>query len=144
MRVFLAHASEDKEVVREIHKKLASMGFSPWLDEIDLLPGQNWRAEIPRAIEESDIFVACFSKQSVQKYGYVQQELRLALSIYARKPSNAIFLIPLRLDECEIPDLNFYELGVSLRSIQWQDIWKPDGFERLVEAIKVEAKKKHL
>ena len=135
-KIFLAHASEDKELVRKIYSKLTSSGLRPWLDEVDLLPGQNWRIKIPKAIRESDIFIACLSQRSVQKRGYVQKEFRIALDTYAEKPAGVIYLIPLKLDDCEIPNLELPQLGVSLRDIYWLDFWKPDGFDRLVKAIK--------
>ena len=75
-RIFLAHASEDKDRVRDLYSKLVDHGFAPWLDEMQLLPGQNWQIEIAKAIRESDIFVACLSRISVRKRGYVQRELR--------------------------------------------------------------------
>jgi hypothetical protein len=137
-RIFLAHASEDKEQVRELHAKLRAVGFEPWLDEIDLLPGQNWQLEIPKAIRESKAFIACLSKRSVLKQGFVQKEFRLALSTYAEKPPGTSYLIPLRLDECSVPDLQIPDLGINLRHIQWLDYWKPDGFERLLTAIRHE------
>jgi len=65
----------------------------------------------------------------------VQHELRSALVVYAEKPPGSIYLIPVKLDECEIPDLQLPELGIRLRHIQWLDYWKDDGFDRLVEAI---------
>ena len=104
-RIFLAHASEDKNEVRELYRRLEAVGFHPWLDEIDLQPGQNWQIEIPKAIRESETFIACLSNQCVLKDGYVQKEFRLALSSYAEKPAGTIFLIPIRLDECQMPDL---------------------------------------
>jgi hypothetical protein len=103
-RISLAHASEDKQLVREIYSKLEAHGFKPWLDEIDLLGGQNWQVEIPKAIRESDVFVACLSQLSVRKQGYVQREFRFALNVYAEKPPGSIYLIPLKLDHCEVPD----------------------------------------
>jgi hypothetical protein len=139
MKIFLAHASEDKNQVRGMYQRLKDSGFAPWLDEEDLLPGQNWRTEIPKAIRESDIFIACFSKSSVQKQGYVQKEYRLALVTFTEKPPETIYLIPLRLDDCDIPDLQLPSFDISLRDYQWVDYWKPDGFNRLLKAI--EAKK---
>jgi hypothetical protein len=65
----------------------------------------------------------------------VQHELRSALVVYAEKPPGSIYLIPVKLDECEIPDLELPELGIRLRHIQWLDYWKEDGFDRLVAAI---------
>ncbi|MEH2305164.1 toll/interleukin-1 receptor domain-containing protein, partial [Nostoc sp.] len=106
MKIFLAHASEDKPLVRNLHSRLLSHGFKPWLDELDILPGQTWRTAIPRAIRESDIFIACLSQRSVQKQGYIQREFRLALETYAEKPPETIYLIPLKFDNCEIPDLS--------------------------------------
>jgi TIR domain len=134
-QIFLAHASEDKDAVRRLYSQLKSSGFRPWLDEIDLMPGQNWPVEIPKAIGRSDIFIACLSTHSVQKQGYVQKEFRLALNAYAEKPPGSIYLIPAKLDDCEIPDLQVPQLGISLRDIQWIELWKKDGFERLVKAI---------
>ena len=106
-KIFLAHASEDKEQVRNLYAKLAKRGFKPWLDEVDLLPGQNWQVEISRSIRESDIFIACLSQASVKKHGYVQREFRSALATYAEKPPGSIYLIPLKLDDCEFPTISF-------------------------------------
>jgi hypothetical protein len=54
-RIFLCHASEDKTQIREVYHRLRAIdGFEPWLDEEDLLPGQEWAREIPRALQASD------------------------------------------------------------------------------------------
>ena len=134
-QIFLAHANEDKPQVRELYRQLQEAGYRPWLDEEDLLPGQSWRDEIPKAIKKSDLFVACLSKQSIAKRSYVQREFRLALNLLAERPPGEIYLIPLKLDDCEIPDLRREEYGVALRDLQWLDYWKPGGFEKLMRAI---------
>ena len=136
-KVFLAHASEDKEAVRILHRKLTDRGFQPWLDEIDLIPGQNWPVAISEAIRRSDVFLACLSQWSVSKHGYVQRELRTALAAYGERPPGTIYLIPVKLDECDVPDLQMPELGIRLRDFQWLDLWKTDGFDGLVNAISV-------
>ena len=135
LRIFLAYASEDKPQVRQLYQRLCGAGYRPWMDEVDLIAGQNWRDEIPQAIEKSDIFIACLSSRSVSKRGYVQREFRLALNQLAEMPAGEIYLIPLKLDDCEIPDLRQAEYGVNLRDIQWLDYWKPRGWERLLQAI---------
>src|ERR1700752_233368 len=135
MRVFLAHAIEDKERIRDLYAKLTVSGYEPWLDEINILPGQNWQLEISKAIREIPVFIACLSKNSVSKDGYVQKEFRQALTTYAEKPPGKPYLIPLRLDDCEIPELKIPEFGISLRDIQWLDYWQPGGFEKLLAAI---------
>ena len=131
----LAHAREDKAQVRKLYADLRARGFDPWLDEIDLLPGQIWKTEIPKAIRQAGVFLACLSSRSVGKVGYVQNEFRLALSALGARPSGTIFLIPVRLDDCDVPDLQIPDLGLSLGDIQWVNLWQEGGFERLVRAI---------
>ena len=134
-RIFLAHASEDKAQVRKLFADLKARGFDPWLDEIDLMPGQIWKTEIPKAIRRAEIFLACLSSQSVAKRGYVQTEFRQALAAFGERPPGSIYLIPVRLDECEAPDLEIPDRGLSLKDSQWVDVWQEGGLERLVNAI---------
>ena len=114
IRIFLAHASEDKAAVTDLYNRLKQSGFEPWLDKVDLLPGQTWRAEIPKAIKNSHVFIACLSQKSVQKQGYIQREFKMALNEMADRPPGQIYLIPLRLDDCRIPDLRQEDYGISL------------------------------
>lgn len=140
-KLFLAHAREDKGNVRKLYDQLKSQGFDPWLDEVDIMPGQNWRVEIPKAIRKADMFIACLSTTSVEKQGYVQKEFRLALDTFAEKPAGSIYLIPVRLDDCRVPDLQTPQLGLDLKDIQWVDLFQPHGFERLVEAVRSQGRK---
>jgi len=104
LRVFLCHASQDKPLVRDLYKKLNSETWiDPWLDEEKLLPGQDWNLEIEKAVESSDAVVVCVSSTSVAKEGYVQRELRRVLDIALDKLEGAIFVIPVRLDDCSLP-----------------------------------------
>jgi len=135
IRIFLAHASEDKPKVQELYRRLKARGFTPWLDKEDLLPGQMWRDEIAKAVRRSDYFIACFSQNSVEKQSYVQREFRLALNQYAEKAPGTIYLIPLRLDECRSPNLRNEQLGLDLNDIHYVDYWEEDGFERLVKPL---------
>ncbi len=134
-RIFLAHAKEDEKAVIQLYERLKQAGYSPWLDKKDLLAGQRWRDEIPKAIKQSSIFIACLSQNSIEKRGYVQQEFRLALMECAQRPASKIFLIPFRLDNCEIPNLSHAEYGVSLNDYHWLDYFEADGFARLVASI---------
>lgn len=135
-RIFLAHASEDKEAVRQLYHRLVYCGFNPWFDEVDILPGQDFQLEIQRAIDNSEIIIVCISSNSIKKQGYVQKEFRFALNAYAQKPQGSIFLIPVRLDKSEVPDLQIPYLGVRLRDIEWVDLWRDFGFDWLLNAIR--------
>ena len=101
--VFIAYAYEDEADAKRISASLKAAGFEPWLDQERLLPGQNWPRAIDRAIEVSDFFVACLSKQSTLKRGHFQSELRYALDLASRVPLDDIFLVPARLNDCAVP-----------------------------------------
>jgi hypothetical protein len=129
-RVFLAYAVEDLACVRRLRDSLAAAGCSPWLDKDKLLPGQNWPRAIERAIDFADAFVACFSSRSTAKYGQFQSELRYALDCARRKPLDEVFLIPVRLEPCEVPS------RIS-RELQYVDLF-PDwdkGVRRVVQSV---------
>jgi hypothetical protein len=104
LKVFLCHASQDKPAVRDLYKKLSAESWiDPWLDEEELLPGQDWNLEIEKAVESSDAVIVCISTTSVAKEGYVQKELRRVLDLALEKIEGAIFVIPVRLDDCVLP-----------------------------------------
>lgn len=126
-QVFLCHASEDKGIVRQYHQKLLLAGFSPWLDEVNLIPGQEWDLEIRRAVRVSQVIVVFLSKQSVQKRGYYQKEMRQVLDVADEQPEGAIFVIPARLDDCPVPD--------RLHKFHYVNLFANDGFEKLRRSI---------
>lgn len=130
--VFISHASEDNAAAKRLTKRLKEDGFDPWLDEERLLPGQDWGLEIEKAMRESGAILLCFSQESVSKESYIQKEYKRAMRIQEEKPEGSIFVIPVRLDDCELP---FY-----LREIQWVDY--PDGYDRLVAALNLRAGRK--
>jgi outer membrane protein assembly factor BamD (BamD/ComL family) len=133
LKVFLCHASGDKPPVRQLYKELVAEGVDAWLDQEKLLPGQDWRMEIPRAVQEADVVVICLSKKSITKEGYVQKEIKFALDIAEEKPEGTIFLIPARLEECVVPE--------RLSRWQWVDLYEEDGFTKLLRSLKLRANK---
>lgn len=127
LRVFLCHASNDKPAVRGLYQRLRQNEFDPWLDEEDLLPGHEWEREIKKAVRGSDIVVVCLSQQSINKRGFVQKELRIALDVADEQPEGTIFIIPVKLEECEVPE--------RLRRWQWVNLFEDRGYQRLVRAL---------
>jgi hypothetical protein len=104
LRVFLCHAKEDKPAVWALHARLTKDGFDPWLDRVNLLPGEAWEAVIGKALRECDIVLICLSPVALTKRGFVQQEVRVAQSVANEYPPGVTFLIPVRLQDCELPD----------------------------------------
>ncbi|WP_013325750.1 toll/interleukin-1 receptor domain-containing protein [Gloeothece verrucosa] len=135
IQIFLAYAEEDREDVYELYEKLESKDYKPWLAPKDLKAGQIWPERISQAIRESSIFIACFSETSVKKQGYVQKELRQALNLMAGMPVGQIYFIPLKLNNCELPELLIPNIGYSLPDIHYIDYWTEDGFDLLLNSI---------
>jgi hypothetical protein len=125
--VFLCHSSGDKEAVRSLYRRLSEDGIKCWFDEEDLLPGQNWKYEIRRAIKRSKFVLACLSTASISKTGYVQKELKYALDVADEQPEGGVYLIPVRLEECDVPD--------RLTDFQWVDLFEDRGYEQLLRSL---------
>jgi formylglycine-generating enzyme required for sulfatase activity len=131
LKVFLCHSTGDKPAVRALYKRLQADGFDPWLDEEDLLPGQEWEKEIPQAVRAAGAIIVCLSRNSITKEGYVQKEIGDALNVAEEKPEGTLFIFPLKLEECEIPRrLNRWQAG---------RLFAERGYERLVQALKIRA-----
>lgn len=127
LRIFLSYSSTDKPQVRPVYQRLCELGFTPWFDEIDLLPGHDFDFEIDRAVRASDIVIVCLSSTSTRRSGYLQKELRYALDIAERQPEGRIFLIPVLLEPCNPPR--------SLEHLQHVRLYEELGFDRLVDAL---------
>lgn len=131
LKIFLCHSTSDKPKVRELYHKLRKDGFNPWLDEEDLLPGQDWQQEIPNAVKSSDIVLICLSKLSINKIGYVQKEIKYALDIADEQPDGTIFLIPAKLEECDVPE--------RLKKWHWVNLFGENGYQHLMRSLNVRA-----
>lgn len=134
LKAFLCHASGDKPAVRELYNRLVEQGVEPWLDEEDLLPGQDWRLEIPKAVKASDVVLVCLSNKSINRAGYVQKEIKYALDVASEQPEDEIYIIPIRLEECDVPE--------SLSRLHWVNIFQSNGFERLLRSLSIRAESK--
>lgn len=138
LRVFLNHASEDKPIVRVLNNRLKDDGVDPWLDEEKLLAGHDWEREIRRAVNDSHAVIVCLSNSSVTKEGNVQKELRYALDVAQKMPEGRIFLIPLRLAECTVPD------SLQDLNLHWVDYYTSQGHYRLMLSLQEIARQKGL
>ena len=101
--VFVSNAKEDRDTAIRLCRTLRQWGLSPWLDLHELIPGQDWEATIRQDIERSTCVLLLLSEKSVSKRGYVQAELRHALKIAQEQPQQGIFLVPVRLEVCNVP-----------------------------------------
>jgi hypothetical protein len=131
-KVFISYAQEDIEAAQRLYHHLKDSGLEPWLDRFELLPGQRWKPAIKDAIQNSRYFIALFSSNSVEARGYVQKQLKEALDILDEFPSEDIFIIPARLDDCKVSEEKVNELYMVDLFRDWGS-----GIEKILKAMNV-------
>jgi hypothetical protein len=125
--VFVSYAREDRRVAEDVVNFLVGEGVEVWVDYRNLQPGQKWALAIQKAIPAARYFLALISKYTLSKKGYVQKEVKTAWDVAERYPEAEIFVIPARLEECEVQDSKFAEL-------HWIDLF-PDPKEGLRQIL---------
>lgn len=139
-RVFISYVRDNAHEVDRMQAAFEAAAIPVWRDTAELWPGDNWRLKIKQAIaEDALVVVACFSKRSLARaVSYQNEELALAIEQLRLRRPDVPWLIPVRLDDCDIPDLEISG-GNTLRSLQWADLFGPQGDRetaRLVEAVR--------
>lgn len=129
-RIFISYTHKDLPRVKLLYKKLCEEGFEPWLDSEDITGGEDWKQAIKKAIKQSPFFLACLSRHSINHRGVVQVEFKEALKEWREKLPTDIYMIPVRLDDCEIPEEN------EFRNFQWIDLYKRNGFKKLTKSLR--------
>jgi tetratricopeptide (TPR) repeat protein len=127
-KVFISYSRHDLSFATDLYWFLRENECNPWMDIYDLIPGQDWQLEIHHNIKTADFFIACLSQNSVSTHGYVQKELKDAISILEQIPEGEIYIIPIRIDDCIVP--------TSLASKHWLE-WKSTASKAaLMKAIR--------
>jgi len=137
--VFISYVREDSLKVDRLQQVLETAGVRVWRDTADLWPGEDWREKIRHAItEDALVFLACFSSRSLaRRKTYQNEELTLAIDQMRLRRPDEPWLIPVRFDDCDIPDSDIGR-GRSLLSIHCADLSDDrfdDGATRLTAAV---------
>ncbi len=131
LQTFLCHSHSDREAVHVLWSRLKRDGVNAWLDKEKLLPGQNWEYEIRKAILKSEVIIICLSQGFNKQKGFRHEELKIALQKANVIPDNEIFIIPVRLEECDMPE--------SLRHLHRVDLFEAGGYKKLLRALRKHA-----
>jgi hypothetical protein len=136
---FISYIRENSAEVDALQRELEAAGVPVWRDTASLWPGENWHAKIRDAItRDALVFIACFSSHgAARRKSYMNEELLLAISQLRLRQPDDPWLIPVRFDDCRIPD---FELGPgrTLTSIHRADLFGPSrdqAVARLVAAV---------
>jgi hypothetical protein len=131
LNAFLCYASEDRLRAKALASRLRDDNIEVWLDDRKLLPGSDWELEIVRALRSADAVILCLSTNSVRKRGFVQREVRMALTAAEEQPEGELFLFPVLFEPCAVPD--------GLRRYQWLDLKRRGSYGRLLTGLAARA-----
>ena len=131
LQVFISYASEDCISVEKLFEKLSGKRrFELWMDTKKLVAGVDWKTKIANTISSVDAMIICLSPISVGKIGIVQKEIVWALEIADQQPEGTTFILPVKLEECEM----------QKRLSKWQCVRFPEEFNNLVAGLNERAK----
>ncbi len=77
--VFISYAADTLPLAEELTRVLQQEGITAWTDFKDLKPGQLWKEEIERAVEDAHSFVVLISPRS-KMTRWAEWECRQALT----------------------------------------------------------------
>lgn len=139
---FLSYCRDDKALVRTLRHELMQGGLTIWWDD-DILPGQDWKHEIRKAMKAAYAVVACLSQNlSTRDQSGVYPELRDAVGVLRTMKPGEVFVIPVRLCECDVPSIEI-DGTRTLDSIQHLDLFpvseRAAQLERLLKVLREKA-----
>jgi hypothetical protein len=128
---FISYTHEDADAANKLYDELRRHGVRPWLDSTNIVAGEYWPTVVKVAIWSASHIILLISSRSIAKEGYVQREVREAIDRLQRMPPGQCFVIPVRLDKCDIP----YEELESIHRINMYEGWE-HGILRIVAALR--------
>jgi len=130
-RVFISYSHQDYPLVQTISSYVKDSNDLIWLDRNFVLPGDEWRNKIQKALKSSYCLIFFASTASV-KSNEVKLEIDYALHLKKR-------VIPVLLEECKLPYevSNLHHINLIGRSEQEVEV-----FRQVLSAISSKKKAK--
>ncbi|MCP4104579.1 MAG: TIR domain-containing protein [Desulfobacteraceae bacterium] len=130
-KVFISCAEDDRFAANKIYDDLKKKGIIPWSAHKDINAGENTDFAVRRAIKESNYFLALLSTSSMNERGAFQKELKQAFDILTELPQDGIFIIPVRLEDCNTNNPALRDLHIiDMHKTAWNS-----GLDKILQAL---------
>jgi hypothetical protein len=123
----ISYSRKDRETVDGLARRLSSRGIRTWMDTKQIIGGY-WQTEIKRGLRHSNFFIACLSRNTAQPGDVLRFEYASALEIQQERLEGDIFIVPVRLEPCEIPE--------AFSKFQTIDLYDQAGWDNLLRALR--------
>ena len=132
-KIFISHSSLDKPFAKMLCMDLEANGYASWLDEWDIKVGESIPERISDGLEEADFVIVILSGNAVSSK-WVEREWQK--KYWNEIQYNRIYVLPLLLKDCKIPEL--------LKTKKYADFRNDfnSGLRDLLEALETLYKKK--
>ncbi len=135
LEVFLCYSPNDSVIASELYHQLSILEWvNVWMDKENLLGGQSKETEIEKAIRNADAVIICISKSWTTKQASIHREIRVVLDFALNMPEGEIFIIPLRLEDCDLP-LRLQHL----EAVNYFEKNRNDAYKRLLTSLQARA-----
>ncbi len=116
--VFLSYSSKDIDTVNQLRSALEEMGFKTWLDENEILPGDDISQKISAGMRKSKFIIVCVSPNfSLENQSpYTSWELSQGKALELAKKERAGHLIPILIGRANVPSQIFEKNYADLSS----------------------------
>jgi uncharacterized protein YjbI with pentapeptide repeats len=140
---FISYSHADKPFARRLHDTLQGRGIRCWLDEKQLLPGDDIYEQVDRGIRLWDKVLLCCSEHSLKPASWVDKEIITALEkedqLTRKRGEKIRALIPLNIDGYLFNDAwkSGYRAEIRRRMAADFTGWERDNatFEEQVEHV---------
>jgi hypothetical protein len=126
-RIFIIYSHKDKETALGLANDLKDKGYNPWIDELEIVPGQNWSKAILQAIEQSAVAIFLCSKNTENSTGFLEKEMKFAMEVMRADRESHSPIIPIYIEESILPS--------ELADIHAVKMYEDDGFEKLAKGL---------
>lgn len=115
--VHLSYSSKHRTIAKILQSHLDILGCSVSTDIENQEPGKNWQREMKKVLANAEIILFKISSSLFEKKDYLQKKISKILEILSTIPKGKIFLIPIRIDNADMPVLSLYPGKVLRRFI---------------------------
>jgi hypothetical protein len=129
--VFISYVRENENTVSMLQRKLKEFGLDVHIDRDILEAGVKWSPKIDEFISEVDYFIFLLSQDMVHQHETpAYEELKEAFKRQTRFRADVTFIIPVRIDDCGIPQ------DLKNLHVETVDLQGGGGVDKIVQAIK--------